>query len=69
MFKAEQSIYYLNEEFEIKTWVYKGYIKLCPFTQIVHIIDDESQENILINEDFVFNTYDEAKEDLFNYEN
>lgn len=65
MFETNQLIYYIDQEFKIKQGVFKGYIKLCLSTQIIHIVDNELQESLLINEDFVFHTYDEARENLY----
>ena len=68
MFKAEQIIYYIDAEFKIKKGIFKGYVTItssCP--PIVNLIDFYIKENVLINEDYVFEIFEEAKE--FLYEN
>jgi len=65
MFEAEQIIYYIDADYKIKKGIFKGYVTItssCP--PIVNLIDYYIKENILINEDYVFNTFEEAKEFL-----
>jgi hypothetical protein len=65
MFESNQDIYYIDGDFKIKEGVFKGYVRItssCP--PIINLYDNHLKENILINEDYVFNTLEEAKEFL-----
>lgn len=68
MFTRDQKVYYVNNEFEVKLGIFKGYIKICTYSQIIHLIDIEYEESVLINEDLVYDNEKEAKKDLFIYE-
>lgn len=63
MFKAEQIIYYIDADFKIMKGIFKGYVTItssCP--PIVNLFNFYIKEHVLINEDYVFLTFDEAKE-------
>jgi len=66
MFKAEQIIYYIDADFKIMKGIFKGYVTItssCP--PIINLIDFYIKENVLINEDYVFETFEEAQEFLY----
>lgn len=66
MFEAEQIIYYIDADYKIKKGVFKSYVTItssCP--PIINLYNNYLKENILINEDFVFNAFEEAKEFLY----
>lgn len=66
MFKAEQIIYYIDADFKIMKGIFKGYVTItssCP--PIINLFDFYIRENVLINEDYVFETFEEAKEFLY----
>jgi hypothetical protein len=63
MFTQDQIIYYISDDFKINKGTYKGYVRNTssfPPT-IINVIDYELNENLLIIEDYVFNTYKEAE--------
>jgi len=65
MFESNQDIYYIDGDFKIKEGVFKGYVRItssCP--PIINLYDNHLKEHVLINEDYVFNTFKEAKEFL-----
>ena len=66
MFKAEQIIYYIDADFKIKKGIFKGYVTItssCP--PIINLYNNYLKEHVLINEDYVFETFEEAKEFLY----
>ena len=66
MFESNQDIYYIDGDCKIKKGVLKGYVRItssCP--PVINLYDSHLKEHILINEDYVFNTLDEAKEFLY----
>lgn len=65
MFEAEQIIYYIDADYTIKKGIFKGYVTItssCP--PVINLYDSHLKENILINENYVFETSDNAKEFL-----
>ena len=63
MFEAEQIIYYIDGNFKIKEGVFKGYVRITSSClPIINLYDNHLKEHVLINEDYVFVTFDEAKE-------
>lgn len=65
MFENNQDIHYIDGDFKIKKGVFKGYVRItssCP--PKINLYDNHLKEHIIINEDYVFNTYKEAKEFL-----
>lgn len=63
MFKSNQSIYYLDENFIVQQGIYKGEIYSLPYKSITNILSKD-EENMLINSDCVFETEQEAIEYL-----
>lgn len=56
-------IYYYDEINNIKEGIFKGILTgVCRFCPTSHIIDMETGENLLISSDYVFNTFEDAKE-------
>lgn len=68
MFECNQDIYYIDGDFKIKEGVFKGYVRItssCP--SVINLYNNHLKEHILINEDYVFETYNNAKEFLYEY--
>jgi hypothetical protein len=71
MFKNDQIIYYIDGDFDIQKGIYKGYVRItssCPL-DIINIYDSHLNEHVLIVEDYVFNSHEEAEEFLNEDEN
>lgn len=65
MFDNEEPLYYITEENLIAQCFYMGDIMTgCRYRGLVHIKRLENNENILINEDYIFKTDIEAREFL-----
>jgi hypothetical protein len=66
MFESNQDIYYIDGDFKIKEGVFKGYVRITSSClPIINLYDNHLKEHVLINEDYVFETFEEAMEFLY----
>ena len=65
MFPKNEFLFYISKQKTIEIGMYLGDVSTgCRYRGLVHITDVKTKENILINEDDIFKTFNEAVEFL-----